>query len=190
MALSKIIPVIISLGLNVNMVLIYVYLLLSLLSNIITCIIVLCIHVFLTFLMPMIVLTTGHCLENYSTDQFIFLFLECLYIGTKSKNYVLGDREDLKFRHILLFLMEYDKEEYCLHRYLLYIYYSLLITSRIGCHIDDVCINHVHVCYADDLCLMPPCVIALQELINVCYQLYYCIICLFQKHSRYKSLQI
>ena len=188
MALSKILPVIISLGLNVNMVLIYVYLLLSLLSNIITCIIVLCIHVFLTFLKPMIVLTTGHCLENYSTDQFIFLLLECLYIGTESKNYVLGG--ELKCRHILLFLMEYDKEEYCLHRYLLYIYYSLLNTSRIGCHIDDVCINHVHVCYADDLCLMPPCAIALQELINVCYQLYYCIICLFQKHSPYKSLQI
>ena len=47
---------------------------------------------------------------------------------------------------------------------------SLLNTSRIGCHIDDVCINHVF--YADDLCLMAPCAIALQELINVCYQLY------------------
>ena len=45
---------------------------------------------------------------------------------------------------------------------------SLLNTSRIGCHIDDVCINHVF--YADDLCLMAPCAIALQELINVCYQ--------------------
>ena len=47
---------------------------------------------------------------------------------------------------------------------------SLLNARRIGCHIDDVCINHVF--YADDLCLMAPCVIALQELINVCYQ--YC----------------
>ena len=45
---------------------------------------------------------------------------------------------------------------------------SLLNTSRIGYHIDDVCINHVF--YADDLCLMAPCAIALQELINVCYQ--------------------
>ena len=44
----------------------------------------------------------------------------------------------------------------------------LLNTSRIGCHIDDVCINHVF--YADDLCLMAHCAIALQELINVCYQ--------------------
>ena len=45
---------------------------------------------------------------------------------------------------------------------------SLLNTSRIGCHINDVCINHVF--YADNLCLMAPCVIALQKLINVCYQ--------------------
>ena len=45
---------------------------------------------------------------------------------------------------------------------------SLLNTSRIGCHLDDVCINHVF--YLDVLCLMVPCVIALQELINVCYQ--------------------
>ena len=45
---------------------------------------------------------------------------------------------------------------------------SLLNTSRIGPHIDDVCINHVF--YAGDVCLMAPCAIALQELINVCYQ--------------------
>ena len=77
--------------------------------KIITCIIGLCIHVFLTLLKPMIVLTTGHCLENYSTDQFIFLLLECLFIGTQSKNYVLGG--ELKCCHILLFLMEYDKED-------------------------------------------------------------------------------
>ena len=37
---------------------------------------------------------------------------------------------------------------------------SLLNTSKIGCHIDDVCINHVF--YADDLCLMAPCEISLQ----------------------------
>ena len=43
---------------------------------------------------------------------------------------------------------------------------SLLNTSRIRCHISDVCINHVF--YADDLCLMAPCAIALQELINIC----------------------
>ena len=44
----------------------------------------------------------------------------------------------------------------------------LLNTSRIGCDIVDVYINHIF--YADDLCLMAPCAIALQELINVCYQ--------------------
>ena len=33
--------------------------------------------------------------------------------------------------------------------------------SRMGCHISDVCINHVF--YADDLCLMAPCAIALQD---------------------------
>ena len=43
----------------------------------------------------------------------------------------------------------------------------LLSQSGIGCHIDDLCINHVF--YADDLCLMAPCVIALQVLINLCY---------------------
>ena len=31
---------------------------------------------------------------------------------------------------------------------------SLLNTSRIVCHIDDVCINHVF--YGDNLCLMAP----------------------------------
>ena len=46
--------------------------------------------------------------------------------------------------------------------------FSLLNTSRIGCHIDDVLINHVF--YAADLCLMAPCAIALQELINICYR--------------------
>ena len=40
----------------------------------------------------------------------------------------------------------------------------LLSQSGIRFHIEDLCINHVF--YADDLCLMPPCAIALQELIN------------------------
>ena len=30
-----------------------------------------------------------------------------------------------------------------------------------GCHISDVCINNVF--YADDLCLMTPCAIAVQD---------------------------
>ena len=37
----------------------------------------------------------------------------------------------------------------------------LLSQSGIGCHIEGLCINHVF--YADDLCLMAPCAIALQE---------------------------
>ena len=43
-----------------------------------------------------------------------------------------------------------------------------LCESGIGCHIDDLCINHVF--YADDLCLMAPCAIVLQELTQVYYQ--------------------
>ena len=42
---------------------------------------------------------------------------------------------------------------------------SLLNASRIGC-VSDVCINHVF--SADDLCLLAPCAIALQELLNIC----------------------
>ena len=38
--------------------------------------------------------------------------------------------------------------------------------SGIRCHIHDLCINYVF--YADDICLMAPCAIALQELINLC----------------------
>ena len=44
----------------------------------------------------------------------------------------------------------------------------ILSESGIGCLIDDLCINHVF--YADDLCLMAPCAIALQELIGLCYE--------------------
>ena len=44
---------------------------------------------------------------------------------------------------------------------------NMLICSDVGCYIDNVCINHVF--YADDLCLMAPCAIALQELLNICH---------------------
>ena len=44
---------------------------------------------------------------------------------------------------------------------------KLLINSGIGCFIDNFCFNHVF--YADDLCLMAPCAIALQELLNICH---------------------
>ena len=57
---------------------------------------------FLTLLKPMIVLNNGHCSENYSTNQFIFLLLECLCIDTLNKNYVLGG--ELKCRYILFSL--------------------------------------------------------------------------------------
>ena len=46
---------------------------------------------------------------------------------------------------------------------------SFILSERvIGCHIDDLCINHVF--YVDDLCLMALCAIALQELIALCYE--------------------
>ena len=65
--------------------------------------------------------------------------------------------------------MEYDKDEYYLHHSFYAIYMDdlslLLNTSRIGCHISDACIYHVF--YADDLCLMATCAIALQELIKI-----------------------
>ena len=35
-------------------------------------------------------------------------------------------------------------------------------------YVDNVCINHVF--YADDLCLMAPCAIALQQLLNICHR--------------------
>ena len=44
---------------------------------------------------------------------------------------------------------------------------NLLISSGIGCFLDKVCFNHVF--YADDLCHMTPCAIALQELLNICH---------------------
>ena len=43
---------------------------------------------------------------------------------------------------------------------------SFLNNSKIGCHISNVCINHVF--YQDDLCLMASCAIALQEFIIIC----------------------
>ena len=44
---------------------------------------------------------------------------------------------------------------------------NMLIRSGVDCCIDNVCVNHVF--YADDLCLMAPCAIALQELLNICH---------------------
>ena len=44
---------------------------------------------------------------------------------------------------------------------------NLLISSGIDCFLDKVCFNHVF--YADDLCLMAPCAITRQELLNICH---------------------
>ena len=46
---------------------------------------------------------------------------------------------------------------------------SKMLTDRgIGCYVDNVCVNHMF--YADDLCLMAPCAIALQQLLNNCHR--------------------
>ena len=42
-----------------------------------------------------------------------------------------------------------------------------LVESKVGCSIDNLCMNHVM--YADDICFMAPSPAALQELINICY---------------------
>ena len=44
-----------------------------------------------------------------------------------------------------------------------------LARSKVGCSIDNLCMNHVMYMYADDICLMAPSSAALQELINICY---------------------
>ena len=44
---------------------------------------------------------------------------------------------------------------------------NLLVSSGVGCFLSNVCFNHVF--YAVDLCLMAPCAIALQELLNICH---------------------
>ena len=45
---------------------------------------------------------------------------------------------------------------------------NLLISSGVGCFLNNVCFKDVF--YADDLCLMAPCAIALQELLNICHR--------------------
>ena len=158
---------IISLGLNVNMVLIYVYLRLNLVSNIISCS-----PVYTCFLDAS---EAYYRVNHWSLFRKLLnrsihiLIVILICFGTLRKNYLLGG--ELKCRHILLFLMEYDGRILSPSLFAVYMdISSLLNMSRIGCHIDDVCINHACILYADDLCLMAPCAIVLQELINVCYQ--------------------
>ena len=43
-----------------------------------------------------------------------------------------------------------------------------LMKSKIGCMLDEVCFNHIF--YADDLCLLAPCAIALQKLLDICHE--------------------
>ena len=41
-----------------------------------------------------------------------------------------------------------------------------LNNSNLGCHINNVCVNHLF--YADDLCLMAPSPVGRQHLIDIC----------------------
>ena len=43
---------------------------------------------------------------------------------------------------------------------------KLLCERKIGCYIDNVCMNHLF--YADDMCLLAPSPVGIQELINIC----------------------
>ena len=43
-----------------------------------------------------------------------------------------------------------------------------LSLCRAGRYIDDQCMNHLM--YADDICVMAPTAIALQKLLDVCYE--------------------
>ena len=72
-----------------------------------------------------------------------------------------------------------------------------LINSKVGCYIDDNCINHVM--YADDICLMTQSPGALQTLIDNCYTYMYSLhndlpfnssksVCVVFKHRLYKCL--
>ena len=64
-------------------------------------------------------------LLNRSIHILIVRKLMYIYWYTKQELCIRTGGE-LKCCHILLFLMEYDKEEYCLHRYLLYTWMSSL----------------------------------------------------------------
>ena len=46
--------------------------------------------------------------------------------------------------------------------------FSKMLNIDIGCYVDNVCVSHVF--YAGDLCLMVPCAIALEQLLNICHR--------------------
>ena len=65
--------------------------------------------------------------------------------------------------------MVLDKVEFCLQNYFFYMLmiFDNLVESKVGCSIDNLCMNHVM--YADDICLMALSLAALRELIHICY---------------------
>ena len=69
-----------------------------------------------------------------------------------------------KINHFKLFRKLLDrKTPFVIVRILLFWYSK----CKVGCYIDNLCMNHVM--YADDICLMAPSPAALQELIDICY---------------------
>ena len=47
-----------------------------------------------------------------------------------------------------------------------------LALCKSGCYINEQCMNHV--IYADDLCLLAPSAIGLQQMLNVCFNFSIC----------------
>ena len=45
-----------------------------------------------------------------------------------------------------------------------------MIYQYAGCHLNETVTNHVMYMYADDICLMTPSTIALQKMLNLCYE--------------------
>ena len=42
----------------------------------------------------------------------------------------------------------------------------LLVMSNVGCYIDGQCMNHLM--YADNICILAPTAIAMQQLLDIC----------------------
>ena len=45
---------------------------------------------------------------------------------------------------------------------------SALSHCKAGCYINEQCMNHIM--YADDICVMAPTAVALQKLLDVCFE--------------------
>ena len=66
--------------------------------------------------------------------------------------------------------MVYARVGYCHQSYLLYIFNDLsneLALCKSGCYINEQCMNHV--IYADDVCLLAPSAVGLQQMLDVCF---------------------